>query len=94
MITLHTQAETFILKDGTQIKGKIISQTYEHYNLKVEIIENVLSDKQIAVSEVAKIVRDDESLEPFNKIKALFPFLHQLPEIKKYRCCKEIRTKT
>jgi len=73
LTTLSTQAETFVLKDGTRIKGKIVSQTYEHYNLKVEVVENVLDNKQILVSDVVEIIRDDKSLKSFNKIKSLFP---------------------
>lgn len=73
LITFTAGADTFRMKDGTEINGSVISETYNSYLLRAEATKNVYVEKRILKSDVAKITKTDKSIAAFEEITSIVP---------------------
>ncbi len=66
-------ADTFLMKNGTEIKGSVISETHNVYLLRAEVSNNVYAEKTILKSEVAKLTKTDPSIAAYEKLRSILP---------------------
>ncbi|HVJ47252.1 MAG TPA: hypothetical protein VM511_12740, partial [Luteolibacter sp.] len=66
-------ADTFVLKDGSRLEGRILSETADFYQLEVLVGKSIKDEKKVAKADVAEIIAVDPSEKDFEKIKALSP---------------------
>ncbi len=88
-IPLSARADTIVLNNGKTIKGKIISEQYDHYMFKAEVSPNVFIDQKILKKDVLSIDKDHKSLEDYKKLKKLFPLSDSTSEAKYQRLLKD-----
>lgn len=84
LIPLTSSADTFHLTDGTTLKGSVVMEKDDEYLLKVEISENILTEKTVKKSMITKIDKDDRSIPAYKKIQSLLPLQDDLT-IKDYQ---------
>lgn len=66
-------ADTFVLKDGTRLEGKILSETPESYMLEVQVTKSIKDEKTVAKADVKEIVREKLDETAYEKLKGLVP---------------------
>jgi len=66
-------ADTFVLKDGTRLEGKILSETPESYMLEVQVTKSIKDEKTVPKADVKEIVREKLDETAFEKLKGLVP---------------------
>ncbi|MFT5632818.1 MAG: hypothetical protein ACI9SQ_000525 [Rubritalea sp.] len=66
-------ADLFMMKNGTEIKGSIISETSESYLLRAEVSNNVFAEKKILKSKVVRITKTDLSIAAYEKLSSILP---------------------
>ncbi|MCP5534509.1 MAG: hypothetical protein H7A48_15165, partial [Akkermansiaceae bacterium] len=71
-------ADTFVLKDGTEIEGSILRETPDSYVLEVQITKTIKDEKTIAKADVEKVKRTKPGEEEFEPIKELVPVPDQM----------------
>jgi hypothetical protein len=71
--TLHSAADTILLKDGTQIDGRILSQDDQNYVIEVQVTRSIKDEKTIPKSDVVKVEQETPDLKDFAQIAALIP---------------------
>ncbi|MES2920901.1 MAG: PTPDL family protein [Verrucomicrobiota bacterium] len=72
-ITLPSHADTFVLKDGTTLEAKIISETADEYVLEVQVTKSIKDERKILKADVAKKTADQPDLKAFEAIAKLSP---------------------
>lgn len=82
-ITHSSNADTFKLKDGRTLEGKVVSESSDSYTLLVEIKKNIRDEITVKKSEVKSIEKTDPSVAAFEPIKKLLP-TPDLLEVKDY----------
>lgn len=73
LIPLACQADTFTLKDGVKLEGKILSETPDSYVLEVQVTKSIKDERKIAKSDVVKVDREQPDLKAFEAIAKLVP---------------------
>ena len=66
-------ADTFVLKDGTRLEGKILSETPEAYLLEVQVTKSIKDEKTVPKTDVKEIVREKLDETAYEKLKGLVP---------------------
>lgn len=66
-------ADTFVLKDGTRLEGKILSETADSYMLEVQVTKSIKDEKTVAKADVKEIVREKLDETAYEKLKGLVP---------------------
>ena len=69
--TLH--ADTFLLKDGTSLDGKILREDAESYTLEVQVTKSIRDERVVAKKDVRRIDRAQPDRDAFEEIKTLVP---------------------
>jgi len=68
---LPASADIFVLKDGTRLEGKILSQTADSYMLEVQITKTIKDERTVAKADVKEIESeklDEKAFEPLPKL--------------------------
>lgn len=65
--------DTFVLKDGTRLDGRILSETSDTYRLEVLIGKSIRDEKSVPKSDVVEIIEVKQDEMDFEKIKGLAP---------------------
>lgn len=68
-----TAAETFIMKDGSKLLGKIVSEDATTYHLEVEFSKTIKDERIIAKADVVKIEHNIPEQNDFSAISGLTP---------------------
>lgn len=66
-------ADTFVMKDGSKLEGRIISQTDTHYELEVRIGKSIRDEKTVAKSDVVEILPEKLDEKDFEGVAKLIP---------------------
>lgn len=72
-LSLPCVAETFTLKDGSTIEGKIISEEGDTYVLDAQVTKSIRDEKRVLKSDVVKISREQPDLKAFEALGKLLP---------------------
>ncbi len=78
-LVASASADIFVLKDGTRLEGKILSETADTYHLEVQVTKSIRDEKKVAKSDVEKIEAEQLDLKAFEKIKTVVPTPDLLP---------------
>ncbi len=73
LLPLPANADTFILKDGTSMVGRILREDPTHYYLEVQITKSIKDEKTVAKADVTKIEREQLDVTAFEPISQLLP---------------------
>lgn len=73
MLLLPASADTFTLKDGTTLEGKILREDANSYVLEVNVTKTIIDERVVPKSEVVKITKEQPDLIAFEKIASLIP---------------------
>lgn len=73
MIPLAAHADTFRLKDGTTLEGKIIREEGDTYILEVLVTKSIKDERKVAKTDVVKIDHEQPDLKAFESIAKLVP---------------------
>jgi hypothetical protein len=66
-------SDTFKLKDGTTLEGKIIRETPEDYMLEVQVTKSIKDERKVSKADVVKYTRDQPDLKAFVSLQKLVP---------------------
>lgn len=72
-IPLLAHGDTFKLKDGTSLEGRIISDDGDSYVLEVLITKSIKDEVKIPKADIEKIIREEPDLKAFEAIAELVP---------------------
>jgi hypothetical protein len=73
LLPLPVMADTFILKDGTSLVGRILREDPTNYYLEVQITKSIKDEKTVAKADVTKIEREQLDVTAFEPISKLVP---------------------
>lgn len=92
-LTLPSHAETFTLKDGTNLEAKVLSEVGDTYVLEVQITKSIKDERRVAKADVVKRTADQPDLKAFEAIAKLVPtadllaaddYPHQIAAVEKF----------
>lgn len=66
-------ADTFFLKDGTQLIGKVTSRDSTHYVIEVQVTKSIKDERKVARADVLRIEEEKADLKAFEEIAKLMP---------------------
>ncbi len=72
-LATFSQAEIFVLKDGSRLEGKILKETPESYVLEVQITKSIKDEKTLAKADVKEVEAEKFDEKAWEKIKDLVP---------------------
>lgn len=72
-LTLPSPAETFTLKDGTNLEAKVLSEVGDTYVLEVQITKSIKDERRVAKADVVKRTAEQPDLKAFEAIAKLVP---------------------
>lgn len=73
-------ADTFTLKDGTTVEGKVLHEDATSYVLEIQITKSIKDERTLAKADVAKIAREQLDLTAFAALAKLLPTADFLTE--------------
>lgn len=72
-LIVPAMADTFVLKDGTRLEGRILREDPTNYHLEVQVTKSIKDEKVVAKADVTKIERAQADLIAFEPISKLVP---------------------
>lgn len=72
-VTLPSPADTFTLKDGSTLEGKVISDVGDTYVIEVQVTKSIKDERKIPKADVVKVVREDPDTKAFEAISQMVP---------------------
>lgn len=72
-LVLPAFADTFVLKDGTRLEGKILSETADSYHLEIQVTKSIKDEKTVPKADVKEIVREKLDETAYEKLKGFVP---------------------
>lgn len=69
----HSVADTFKLKDGSSVEGKVISDAGDTYVVEVLITKSIKDEVKIPKADVVRITREEPDVKAFEQIAGLVP---------------------
>ena len=72
-------ADTFVLKDGSRLEGRILKENPDSYVLEVQITKSIKDEKTVAKADVEAIETEKVDEKSFEKLKNLVPTPDLLP---------------
>ena len=70
---LPSGADTFTLKDGTTLEGRILKETADEYILEIQVTQSIRDERKVAKADVAKVERVQADEVAFEAISKLVP---------------------
>lgn len=67
------RGDTFVLKDGSKLEGRILRQDGDSYLLEVQVTKSIRDERLVAKADVVKIERHDPEKVDFSVITQLVP---------------------
>lgn len=71
--SLSGLADTFTLKDGSTLEGKILHEDANSYVLEIQVTKSIKDEKTVAKADVAKITREQLDITAFAPLQKLVP---------------------
>lgn len=72
-LSVPAMADTFFLKDGTTLEGKVLSEDATNYHVEVKVSKSIKDERNIAKADVTKIEKEQPDLIAFEPIAKLVP---------------------
>jgi hypothetical protein len=72
-LSATVDADTFQLKDGTSLEGRVIREDSTSYFLEVQVTKSIKDERTIAKADVRSIEREQPDLKAFEAIQPLLP---------------------
>lgn len=72
-LVLNAAADTFELKDGSKLEGKILREDATSYVVEVQVTRTIKDERVVSKDMVVAIHRETPDLKEFEKIAALVP---------------------
>jgi len=72
-LALPAAADTFILKDGTKLEGRIISEEGDDYLLEVQVTPSIKDERTVPKADVEEIVAEQLDVKAFIGLPDLVP---------------------
>ena len=72
-LAIPSAADTFIMKDGSKLQGRIVSEDATTYLLEVEFRKSIKDERKVAKADVVRIDREKPVQDDFKAIGALLP---------------------
>lgn len=72
-IASFASADTFTLKDGTTLEGKILSEDAQSYTLEVQVTKSIKDERKIAKADVEKVVTELPDAKAYEPIAKMLP---------------------
>ena len=72
-------ADIYVMKNGIEINGTIISETADTYLLRAEVSNNVYAEKEILKSKLREIIKVDPSIAAYEKLTSILPTPDLMP---------------
>jgi hypothetical protein len=73
LLSLSGLADTFLMKDGSEIKGIVLKQDATSYVVEIQFAKGIKDERVIAKNDVVSIVREKPDVAAFEAIAELFP---------------------
>lgn len=73
LLTLPGLADTFLMKDGTELKGRVLEQDATSYVLEIQFTRGIKDERVVAKADVISIVKEKPDVAAFELISELFP---------------------
>lgn len=70
---LLSSADTFKLKDGTSLEGRIVSDSGDAYVLEIFVTKSIKDEVKIPKADIARITRQEPDVKDFEGIAGLLP---------------------
>jgi hypothetical protein len=71
--SLACPGDTFTLKDGSVLEGKVLSEDAESYHLEIQVTKTIKDERSVPKADVLKIDREQPDLTAFQEIEKLVP---------------------
>lgn len=72
-VSISATADTFVLKDGSTVEGKVIDETPETYVLEIQVTKSIKDERVIQKSDVEKVSREVPDAKAFEEVSKLLP---------------------
>lgn len=72
-VSISATADTFVLKDGTTVEGKVLEETPETYVLEVQVTKSIKDERVIQKADVEKVSREVPDAKAFEQVSKLVP---------------------
>lgn len=72
-LTLPAMADTFFLKDGTTLEGKVLSEDATNYHVEVKVTKSIKDERNIPKADVTRIEKEQLDLTAFEQLSKLLP---------------------
>lgn len=72
-LALPATADTFFLKDGTTLEGRVLSEDATNYHVEVKVTKSIKDERNIAKADVTKIEKEQMDLTAFEQLSKLLP---------------------
>ena len=72
-LLVPARADTFKLKDGTTLEGRLLRKDGDSYVIEVNVTKTIRDERIIPKSEIVKITEEEPDLIAFQKIEKLLP---------------------
>lgn len=73
LLSALAQAETFVLKDGSKIEGRIIEETPTQYLLEIRVSASIKDRRTIAKADVTSVIKPDPAEEAYQALRKQLP---------------------
>ncbi len=73
LLTLPGFADSFLMKDGTTLKGTVLKQDATSYFIEIQFAKGIKDERVIAKEDVVSIVKEKPDVAAFEAIAELFP---------------------
>ncbi|MEY3896417.1 MAG: hypothetical protein RLZZ214_1937 [Verrucomicrobiota bacterium] len=70
---LLSSADTFKLKDGSTVEGRVVSDAGDTYVLEVFITKSIKDERKIPKADVVRITREEPDMKAFEGVAKLLP---------------------
>jgi len=73
ILTQSVFADTFLMKDGTELRGVVLKQDTTSYFVEIQFAKGIKDERVLAKEDVVSIVREKPDVAAFELIAELFP---------------------
>lgn len=72
-------ADSFEMKDGTKIEGKLVRETDTEYVVEIQVTKSIKDERTLKKEDVVSMIKSREDLELFKKIVVMTPTPDVMP---------------
>jgi|GEM_PF-981340 len=72
-LPLVANAETFVLKDGKRLEGRIVEETATDYLVEIQVTPTIKDQRRVSKQDVSSVLRPDPATGAFDEIQKATP---------------------